>query len=233
MGFDTTTTVDGADPLYIIVGSSTAYNDKAWGLLAWMLYAEHINMDGITATGNGACTGCSGALQLAFNSDAMGLADADRVFFTTNKATADVKIALGQGNSVHNNCWTVAHALTGSVIAKRIGISGILGSNQTCLRTVVDGYSLSGLVAISVAGSNYTSTTAQDPNDASPLNIVNTIKYSLWSALVPYTTTDYTSFNSDAGKGINIGSPVAIYNSNMAFNYVFTLISASEYYCDS
>jgi len=62
MGFDTTTTVDGADPLYIIVGSSTAYNDKAWGLLAWMLYAEHINMDGITATGNGACTGCSGAL---------------------------------------------------------------------------------------------------------------------------------------------------------------------------
>jgi len=60
MGFDTTAGADGADPLYIIVGSSTAYNTAAWGLLAWMLYAEHITMDGVTAAGGGICTNCSG-----------------------------------------------------------------------------------------------------------------------------------------------------------------------------
>lgn len=38
-GFHSTTAVAGADPLYIIVGSSTIYNSKAWGLLAWMLYS--------------------------------------------------------------------------------------------------------------------------------------------------------------------------------------------------
>jgi len=51
---------DGTDPIYIIVGSSTAYNKKAWGLLAWMLYAEFIDMDGVTSVdANGKCTGCN------------------------------------------------------------------------------------------------------------------------------------------------------------------------------
>merc|ERR1712166_207204 len=169
-------------------------------------------MDGTTATGNGACTGCDTWAQLAFNSGAMTIADADEVFYKNNKTTGeDTTLALTTGNSVHNNCWTVAHALTGSIIARRTAISGILGSNQTCLRTVVDGYSLSGLVAISVAGSNYTASGSQAPHAESPLNIANTIKYSLWKAFEPYNTTDYSVFNAIPAKGINIGSPVSIY----------------------
>ena len=166
----------------------------------------------------------------------MTIAAGDLVFYTAN-TTADVAV-MSTGNSIHNNCWTVAHALKASTATRRTGISGILGSNQTCLRTVVDGYSLSGLVAISVAGSNYSADATQAPNAGSPLNIANTVKYSLWKSYEPYNTTDASPFDTTANaavpmKGINVGSPVSIYQSNNAFNYVFTLISASEYYYDS
>ena len=168
-------------------------------------------MDGVESISSGICTGCDDGLQFAFNSGAMTLAAGDQVFYTNNSTAGDAILALSTGNSVHNNCWTVAHALSTSKKERRTAISGILGSNQTCLRTVVDGYSLSGLVAISVAGSNYTASGSQAPHAESPLNIANTIKYSLWKAFVPYTTTDYSLFNSVAGNGINIGSPVSIY----------------------
>jgi len=96
------------------------------------------------------------------NSGAVTIATADRVFVTVN-TTTDAAI-MTTGNSLHNNCWTVVHGLKGAVAEKRVGISGILGSNQTCLRTVVDGYTLSGLVAISIAGSNYDAGSTQAPN---------------------------------------------------------------------
>jgi len=48
----------GVDATYIVVGSSTAYNTKAWGLLAWMLYANHIDTSGVTSTGGDVCTKC-------------------------------------------------------------------------------------------------------------------------------------------------------------------------------
>lgn len=143
----------------------------------------------------------------------MTLATGEVVFYTGNTATSVE--AMSTGNSLHNNCWTVVHGLTGATTTKRVGISGIFGSNQTCLRTIVDGYSLSGIAAISVAGSNYNSAVAQTVNAESPMKLVNTIKYSVWKALVPYTT-DISAFPATASgavpaNGVNVGSPVAIY----------------------
>lgn len=72
---------------------------------------------------------------------------------------ADTNIVVA-GNMLTNSCWTIAGGLSDGDAATRIAIGGIVGSNVTCLRTIVDGYTLSGTVVVGRAGDTYTNSHA-------------------------------------------------------------------------
>jgi hypothetical protein len=74
-----------------------------------------------------------------------------------------------------------------------MAIAGILASAQSCLKTVVDGYTLSGYAIMGKAGNNFTpSTTADgssDANAASPFDDANSVAFAELDDLVPFNAT--------------------------------------------
>jgi len=167
------------------------------------------------------------------NSDVIRL-DTNEPYVTTH---TDVAIIKG-GTMITNSCWTI---ITGRSeaddLAKRMNLGGILASAQSCIKTAVDGYTLSGFISIGKAGNNFTGDTSNgssaNTNAASPLADANTIKFVDLDGIAPFDGV-IGQYLAGGEKAINFGSPVAIHSSFTASYYhTFYLISADIWYANS
>lgn len=102
--------------------------------------------------------------------------------------------AVKEGTLITNGCWTAVHArYTDDNLAKLMAIAGIFASAQSCLKTVVDGYTLSGYALMGKAGNNFTGSNktdgTSDANAASPVADANSISFAELDDVVPFNVT--------------------------------------------
>lgn len=77
---------------------------------------------------------------------------AEVTFYTTK----DNVLALANGMTATNHCWTAVQSPAATTDALRAVIGGYAGSITTCLKHAVDGYSFWGAILMAKVGRDWT-----------------------------------------------------------------------------
>lgn len=118
---------------------------------SWTLQGQFIDFNGLTATSDGtAATLVNPTSGVAWKLAAVNVA-ANFVF----AAGADDAVAIVNGPTTSNHCWTAVAARPDAVDAKRAAIAGYVGSITTCLKHAIDGYSFWGATVIARVGKDW------------------------------------------------------------------------------
>jgi len=116
-------------------------------LNSWTLQGQFIDYNGVTATAGALTNPTSG------NAWKLGAVNvADNLIFA---ATVSDSVAIVNGPTTSNHCWTAVAARPDAIATKRAAIAGYVGSITTCLKHAIDGYSFWGATVIARVGEDW------------------------------------------------------------------------------